>query len=109
PSSLGYTDVQTLNQDNSTNKQYYLLPNYGEEGSLYIGIRNLQPPQNISILFQMIVGSGNGEIPQPPINWSYLSGNSWREFQDTERISDSYQWVNRCGNYPLEYPRKSHQ
>ncbi|NEQ80806.1 MAG: hypothetical protein F6K26_11295, partial [Moorea sp. SIO2I5] len=42
---FGYADILSLNQD----KQYYLLPNYHEEGTLYIGIRNLQPPQNISI------------------------------------------------------------
>lgn len=104
---FGYADIQTLNQDNSTNQQYYLLPNYEEEGSLYIGIRNLQPPQNISILFQMIAGSGNGEIPQPPINWSYLSGNNWLEFQDTEILSDSTNELIDAGIIRLSIPDKA--
>ncbi|NEQ09353.1 MAG: hypothetical protein F6K37_26420 [Moorea sp. SIO4E2] len=97
---FGYADIQTLNQDN----QYYLLPNYQEEGSLYIGIRNLQPPQNISILFQMIPGSGNGELTPPQIHWSYLSGNSWREFQDTEMLSDSTNGLVDAGIIRLSIP-----
>ncbi|MEH1993118.1 hypothetical protein [Nostoc sp.] len=35
---FGYADIQTLNQDNSTNQQYYLLPNYEEKGSLYTAL-----------------------------------------------------------------------
>lgn len=89
---FGYADIQTFAENNSTNNQYnqyYLLPNYEEEGSLYIGIRNLKPPQNISILWQMIAGSGNGELAPPQIHWSYLSDNNWREFQETEILADS--------------------
>ncbi|AOY79035.1 baseplate J/gp47 family protein [Moorena producens JHB] len=97
---FGYADIQTLNQDN----QYYLLPNYHEEGSLYIGIRNLQPPQNISILFQMIPGSGNGELTPPQIHWSYLSGNSWQEFKNTEMLSDSTNGLVDSGIIRLSIP-----
>ncbi|EGJ30609.1 hypothetical protein LYNGBM3L_48990 [Moorena producens 3L] len=97
---FGYADIQTLNQDN----QYYLLPNYQEEGTLYIGIRNLQPPQNISILFQMIPGSGNGELTPPQIHWSYLSGNAWREFKDTEMLSDSTNGLVDSGIIRLSIP-----
>ncbi|NEO09013.1 baseplate J/gp47 family protein [Moorena sp. SIO3I8] len=97
---FGYADIQTLYQDN----QYYLLPNYQEEGTLYIGIRNLQPPQNISILFQMIPGSGNGELTPPQIHWSYLSGNSWQEFKDTEMLSDSTNGLVDSGIIRLSIP-----
>ncbi|NEP29004.1 hypothetical protein, partial [Moorena sp. SIO3I6] len=100
---FGYADIQTLNQDN----QYYLLPNYQEQGTLYIGIRNLQPPQNISILFQMIPGSGNGELIPPQIHWSYLSGNSWQKFQDTEMLSDSTNGLVDSGIIRLSIPDKA--
>ncbi|NEO35615.1 MAG: hypothetical protein F6J90_04495 [Moorea sp. SIOASIH] len=97
---FGYANIQTLNQDN----QYYLLPNYQEQGTLYIGIRNLQPPQNISILFQMIPGSGNGELTPPQIHWSYLSGNAWQEFKDTEMLSDSTNGLVDSGIIRLSIP-----
>lgn len=102
---FGYADIQ--NCDRSTNNQYYLLPQYQEEGSLYIGIRNLQPPQNISILFQMIAGSGNGELAPPQIRWSYLSGNNWREFQDTEILSDTTNGLVDPGIIRLSIPDKA--
>ncbi|MDZ8082827.1 MAG: hypothetical protein RMX35_27655 [Nostoc sp. DcaGUA01] len=104
---FGYADIQTLNQDNSTSNQYYLLPQYEEEASLYIGLCNLQPPQNISILFQMIAGSGNGELTPPQIHWSYLSGNNWREFQDTEILSDTTNGLVDPGIIRLSIPDKA--
>ncbi|BAY80006.1 hypothetical protein NIES25_64940 (plasmid) [Nostoc linckia NIES-25] len=104
---FGYADIQASNQDNSTNNQYYLLPQYQEEGTLYIGIRNLRPPQNISILFQMIAGSGNGELTPPQICWSYLSGNNWREFQDTEILFDSTNGLVDPGIIRLSMPEKA--
>ncbi|RCJ26528.1 hypothetical protein A6S26_14075 [Nostoc sp. ATCC 43529] len=104
---FGYADIQNLNRDSSKNNQYYLLPQYEEEGSLYIGIRNLQPPQNISMLFQMIAGSGNGELTPPQIRWSYLSGNNWREFQDTEILSDSTNGLVDPGIIRLSIPDKA--
>ncbi len=104
---FGYADIQTLNPDNSTNSQYYLLPQYEAEGSLYLGIRNLQPPQNISILYQMIAGSGNGELTPPQIYWSYLSGNNWQEFQDTEILFDSTNGLVDPGIIRLSIPDKA--
>ena len=104
---FGYADIQTLNQDNSTDKpKYYLLPHYENEGTLYIGIRNLQPLQNISILFQMIAGSGNVELTQPQIQWSYLSGNSWREFH-ADILSDSTNGLVDTGLIRLSMPDKA--
>jgi hypothetical protein len=104
---FGYVDIQTFNQYNLTDKKYYLLPQYEEEGSLYIGIRNLQPPQNLSILFQMIGGSGNAELTQPQVHWSYLSGNSWQEFKETEIIYDSTNGLLDAGIIRLSIPEKT--
>ena len=104
---FGYADIQSRDRDNSTDNQYYLLPNYEEEGTLYIGIRHLQPPQNISILFQMIPGSGNVELTQPQIHWSYLSGNSWRDFQDTQMLSDSTNGLVDAGIIRLSIPERA--
>ena len=91
---FGYTDIQTQNQKQSIDEQkagtqYYLLPQYPEAAALYIGIRNLQPPQNLSILFQMVSGSGNVELTPPHITWSYLKGNHWQNFQESEILADT--------------------
>ncbi|NET16609.1 MAG: phage baseplate protein, partial [Okeania sp. SIO1H6] len=97
---FGYGDIRSLNTDN----QYYLLPQYPEQGSLYIGIRNVQPPENISILLQMVSGSGNGELTPPKIDWSYLSGNTWQKFLDTEILSDTTNGLLDTGIIHLNMP-----
>lgn len=106
---FGYlnTQTQTTNQDNSQDNPNYLLPNYEQEGSLYIGIYNLQPPEDISILFQMIAGSGNPEVPQPQLKWSYLNGDSWQEFQDTQILSDSTNGLVDAGIVRLSIPQEA--
>ncbi len=97
---FGFGDIRSLNTDN----QYYLLPQYPEQGGLYIGIRNVQPPENISILLQMVSGSGDGELTPPKIDWSYLSGNTWQKFLDTEILSDTTNGLLDTGIIHLSIP-----
>lgn len=105
---FGYADIQTLARNHSTDKkQYYLLPQYQEEGSLYIGIRNLFPPQNISFLFQMMAVSSNAELNQPQIQWSYLSGDSWVELKPKEILFDSTNGLVDAGIIRLSIPKQA--
>lgn len=53
------------------------LPEYENDGELYLGLRDLAPPQTVSILFQMADGSANLDTPPPPVSWSYLSADRW--------------------------------
>lgn len=71
----------------------YLLPQYRNEtnlpqpksesqlylGNFYLGIENLVPPQNLSMLFQVAEGSAdvNTIIEDEDISWSYLANNKW--------------------------------
>lgn len=77
----------------------YLLPQFQHkideetykesEGELYIGVSDLAPAQNLSILFQMAEGSANPDLEKQTINWSYLSNDQWQSFKDDELLSDS--------------------
>ena len=104
---FGSLDIQKIYQNNSRENKSYLLPQYEQEGTLYIGIRNLKPPQNLSILFQIIGGSGNGELTQPRVEWSYLSGNSWQKFQEKEILADSTNGLIDAGIVSLSIPEKA--
>ena len=68
---------------------YYLLPQYEQAGYLYLGIRDLQPPQELSLLFQLVTASGNAELEPPQVNWRYLEGDRWRDFSPTDLLSDT--------------------
>lgn len=68
----------------------YLLPQFQNEGLLYIGISNLFAPQNLSLFFQMAEGSANPDLEKPAISWNYLNRNNiWQPLQGTSLVSDT--------------------
>ncbi len=82
------------------------------EGNLFIGIKDLVPGQNLSLLMQMLEGSGDPEFAPPGIEWSYLKGNEWYAFTPDQILSDttkpdpqSNQSLNRSGIIRFAIPR----
>jgi hypothetical protein len=53
------------------------LPDFGNEGELLIGVDGFQPPETLSLLFQMADGSGNPDAENQPVNWSVLDVDGW--------------------------------
>lgn len=99
----------------STSK-VYLLPQFEfdegtkileSEGELYIGIKDLNPSQNLSILFQMAEGSADPELPKQEVYWSYLSNNEWVKFDVTEIISDTTEGLIKSGIIEFSIPSGS--
>nr|VFK36498.1 MAG: Baseplate J-like protein [Candidatus Kentron sp. SD]VFK77818.1 MAG: Baseplate J-like protein [Candidatus Kentron sp. SD] len=68
---------------------FSFLPQYPNEGELYIGIAGARPPQNLALLFQMAEGSANPDLTPSSIRWSYLSGNDWVTLEDGNLLSDT--------------------
>ncbi|AGP37775.1 baseplate J/gp47 family protein [Sorangium cellulosum] len=64
------------------------LPRYENDGELYLGLRDLAPPQTVSLLFEMAEGSANPDLPPQPVRWSCLSGDRWIPLEH-HRISDT--------------------
>ena len=60
-----------------------LLPQFAW-GTFFIGLSNLHPPQNVSILFQMVDGSANPDIDvtRHDVKWSYFDRTKWKAFSD---------------------------
>jgi hypothetical protein len=78
---------KTIELNNSLNPAH-IVSQYREEGTLYIGLDKVNPPQSVSLLIQMIEGSGDASQSQiiSNVSWSYLSGNDWNSI-DRLRIS----------------------
>lgn len=79
-------------------RKVYLIPgfrfqqNHDEimsEAEFYIGLTGLEPPQNLSLLFQVADGTAGPLTikPDPHIHWSYLRGNEWVAFK-TDEVED---------------------
>lgn len=87
--------------------KFFLLPQYDEDGYLYIGLKNLRPPQTLSMLFQLTASRSRADVrPQlPNITWSYLSNNQWQTFKDEQILTDTTDHFTRTGIVKLHIPK----
>ncbi|MEM7038778.1 MAG: hypothetical protein AAF570_17465, partial [Bacteroidota bacterium] len=75
------------------------------EGTLMIGLTNLTPPQDLTLLFKIAEGTGNVDYAVPDVTWSYLSNNQWKPFHFTHIISDSTLGLVRSGLIHFSMPK----
>ena len=55
-----------------------LFPTYCDEGTLYIGLKELQPGSNVNMLFQLAEATADSESEKENIQWHYLENNNWK-------------------------------
>ncbi len=82
-----------------------LLPEYQDNGTLYLGISGVNPPQVLSILFQMAEGSANPEVEKPELRWSYLRDGKWVTLQKSNIITDGTNGLLNTGVIKLNVPK----
>ncbi|MDJ0703454.1 MAG: baseplate J/gp47 family protein [Leptolyngbyaceae cyanobacterium MO_188.B28] len=104
---FGYVDLQQTVAPDSPDSRFFLLPQYEEEGSLFIGLRDLQPPQSLTLLFQLVSGSGNADLTNPKIEWSYLASDRWRPFEKDDVLSDGTNGLVDSGVLHLSIPENA--
>ena len=68
---------------------YLFLPQFDNEGELYIGLSGLAPPQNLSLLYQLAEGSADPDLGHEAVYWSYLSGNLWHSLEEGRLLADA--------------------
>jgi Baseplate J-like protein len=66
-----------------------MVPKLPEEGYLYLGIDGLEPPSTLSLLYQLVEGSGNPDLDLHVPAWSFLSSNKWVDLDPKDLLSDS--------------------
>lgn len=59
------------------NLQPSLFPTYCDEGTLFLGLKDLVPGDNLNILFQMADATSDSESDPQTIYWYYLENNNW--------------------------------
>lgn len=82
-----------------------LLPQYPDEGSLYIGISSLEPPQVLSLLLKAAEGSANPDYARQPVMWSYLYNNEWYGFSQLQVLADSTSGILTSGIITFDLPK----
>ena len=58
------------------------------QGELYIGLAGLDPPRQISLLFQVAEGSADPDLPKQTVHWTYLAGQQWQPFSSAAVVAD---------------------
>jgi hypothetical protein len=83
-----------------------LVPEIEGEASLFLGVEKLQPPANLSLLFQIAVGtSGASEILKSgETEWSYLSAGTWKGLPTSAVLNDSTQGFQKPGVVVVSVP-----
>jgi hypothetical protein len=76
-------------------------------GELYIGLADLAPPQNLTILLQVAEGSADPELPKQPVNWCYLANDQWLPFAPNEILSDTSNGLLTSGIVRFAIPREA--
>ncbi len=86
-----------------------LVPEIEGEASLFLGIEKLRPPSNLSLLFQIDVGTSSAPevLKTGETEWSYLSDGSWRVVPPSAVLNDSTQGFQKPGLVVISVPREA--
>jgi hypothetical protein len=65
-----------------------LFPTYCDEGTLYLGLKDLVPGNNLNILFKLAEATSDSESVKEPVHWHYLDNNTWRQLRTGFEVLD---------------------
>jgi hypothetical protein len=84
----------------------WMLPQYHEDGYLFIGIAGLQAPQPLTLFFQLTASKtrGHTRFTLPEVRWQYLVRNRWVPFRDEHHLADTTDRFTRTGIVKLHIP-----
>ncbi|HEU4718957.1 MAG TPA: baseplate J/gp47 family protein [Bacteroidia bacterium] len=86
-------------------KNINLLPQFRDEGELFIGVSGLQTPETLSILFKVAEGSADPDLEKQKVNWSYLYNNEWYDFTQLQILSDGTNGLLTSGIVTFDLPK----
>ena len=109
---LSYSSTQLVTGDSEAHGRFFHLTPFGHletppvgaplmprftvggapaQGELAIGVTSLDPPQNLTVLFQVVDGTADPLVVKPDrhVQWSYLRGDRWVEFGPGEVADDT--------------------
>lgn len=84
-----------------------IVPGIDGQASLYLGIEHMQPPANLSLLFQIDAGTASSTQVLKPgdTSWSYLAaGDSWQALNSSAVLIDSTEGFQKPGLVTIAVP-----
>ena len=68
--------------------QPVLFPTFCDEGSLFLGLKDLVPGDNLNILFQLAEATSDSESDKETVYWHYLDSNVWKPLRTGFEVLD---------------------
>ncbi|HEV8084462.1 MAG TPA: hypothetical protein VGP55_14745 [Chitinophagaceae bacterium] len=65
-----------------------LLPTFCDEGTLFLGLKNLIPGNSLNILFQIAEATSDSESQKEDVQWHYLDSNVWKPLRKGFEVLD---------------------
>lgn len=65
-----------------------LFPTFCDEGSLFLGLKDLVPGDNLNILFQLAEATSDTEADKEEVYWYYLDSNVWKPLRKGFEVLD---------------------
>ncbi len=82
-----------------------LFPYFNDEGTLFIGLKDLRPGANLNLLFQLAEATADSELDRAHVVWHYLSNNQWIPLRDGfEIIADDTKGLTVSGIVKIAVP-----
>lgn len=82
-----------------------LFPTHCDQGTLFVGLRQLVPGSNVNFLFQLAEATANSESEAAEVVWHYLSGNQWKPLRSGfEVIEDATNRLTTSGIVKISIP-----
>lgn len=75
-----------------------LFPTFCDEGTLFIGLKDLVPDSNLNLLFQMAEATADSEAEKENVYWAFLDNNQWKPLRnDFEVLEDATDGLTTSG------------
>jgi hypothetical protein len=65
-----------------------LLPPFCDEGTLFLGLKDLVPGSNVNMLFQLAEATVDSESEREELHWFYLDNNQWKLLREGFEVLD---------------------
>jgi hypothetical protein len=82
-----------------------LFPTFCDEGTLFLGLKNLVPGNNLNLLFQLAEATSDSESEKQEVQWHYLDSNVWKPLRKGfEVLDDASENLTTSGIVKLAMP-----
>ena len=81
-----------------------IIPRFDQEGSLFIGLKDIRPGMTVSLLFELERNDKWSVGRRPDIHWSYLSHDVWKPLKAERILFDETNGLIHSGIFSIELP-----